>query len=67
MNPSSTPDSAPQPTAPSASPLPLAGRRGLILGVANEHSIAFHEAFGYTVAGRFSHCGFKNGVWQGTL
>ena len=41
MNPSSTPDSAPQPTAPSASPLPLAGRRGLILGVANEHSIAW--------------------------
>ena len=41
MNPSSTPDSAPLPTAPSASPLPLAGRRGLILGVANEHSIAW--------------------------
>ena len=41
MNPSSTPDSTPLPTAPSASPLPLAGRRGLILGVANEHSIAW--------------------------
>lgn len=30
----------------------------------NEHSITFHEGFGYTVAGRFSHCGFKNGIWQ---
>ena len=30
----------------------------------NTGSIAFHEAFGYTMAGRFSGCGYKHGRWE---
>ncbi|MEG2419366.1 MAG: N-acetyltransferase family protein, partial [Eubacterium sp.] len=30
----------------------------------NTGSIAFHNAFGYKMVGRFSGCGYKHGHWE---
>lgn len=42
-------------------------RNYAIITAENEASIRFHEHMGYTVAARFSDCGYKFGRWLGVI
>lgn len=38
-----------------------------VVTTANRASVVFHEAAGYKLTASFPGCGFKHGVWHGTL